>query len=147
MVRSLLGQLLEKAPRLISQGVMIGGPPKVKSLTSLCGLLEDVILGLPRDTIVFCAIDSINIHEENSTGYDEFEELMESLVQIRMRTATVGCVFKLMIAYAWNSHRFYKLLPDQKRQVIWLPVKVPPQGGLTKAKWKAIMEKNILLLV
>jgi len=146
MVRSLIGQLLDKVPQLPFQDLVPRDPAKAKSVSFLCGLLEDLILRLPPDAVVFCAIDSINIHEENNSTYEEFEEVVETLVQIRERTASAGCAFKLIIACSWNSHRLYKLIPDQKREVMWLPVKVPHQGGLTTARWKAIMEKNLRLL-
>jgi len=147
LARSLLQQLLEQLPHTLSRDLVPRNANRIQSTSYQCGILEDVVLRLPRDAFILCAIDSINIHEDQDSNYEEFEEVLESLLQIREKTASSGCVFKLLIACSWNSRRLYKLIPDQRRDVMWLPVKIPQQGGLTISKWKYIMDKSMNVLV
>jgi hypothetical protein len=147
IVQSLISQLLRRVPQLQAQDFVqrLKLHSKATMSTSfLCGLLDKLILCLPADTLVFCGIDAINIHEGHCYSvYQEFEEVVESLVQLRERTLINGCMFKLIFTCSWNSHKFYKLVPDQKQDVAWIPTRVSQQGGLTSSKWKSVLEKNL----
>ena len=44
---------------------------------------------------------------------------------------------------AWNSRVLYKEMVDQEGDVVWMPGKVPAQGGFTGMKWNASVGSNL----
>jgi hypothetical protein len=45
-----------------------------------------------------------------------------------------GCVFKLLLTSPWNSRVLYRLMLDRK-DILWLPDRVPASGGFVSMKW------------
>lgn len=65
------------------------------------------------------------------------EEAVRHLIELVQQTHKLGCVFKLLLTSPKNSHRLYKLVPGQARDVLWITSRVPPTGGFTSMKWRA----------
>ncbi|KAJ9149747.1 hypothetical protein NKR23_g4164 [Pleurostoma richardsiae] len=143
MMRSLIAQLMAQRPNLRNP---YSNSEEESSVTDLCITFETLLLQLRPQDLAFCVVDCINCYEDNERLCPEFEETLETLLNLQSRTRVGGCAFKLLLACPWNSHRMVRLVPEQERAVVWLPAKVPSQGGLTGTKWKALMEKNFSFL-
>ena len=69
--------------------------------------------------------------------------MVQTLVDVVERTKESGCAFKLLLMSPWNSRMLYKEMLDQEGDVIWMPAKVPAQGGFTGMKWNASVGSNL----
>jgi len=147
MLENLIGQLVYKLPDLNFLGLTRRQKEEINLTDFLCGVLESLILELPANFIVFCVIEGINVNEEIESSYKDFKEAVETLVNIATRSRFGGCAFKLILLCPWNSHKLYKLMPDQERTVFWIPAKVSSQGGLTTAKWNSFLRINFQFLI
>ena len=120
------------------------------STTSLCSIFSLLISQLPPYIVVFCIIDSITFFEDNTDICSEASTAVQTLTDIVERTKEEkgrgGCVFKLLLTSSWNSRVLYKEMVDQKEDVVWMPAKVPPQGGFTGMKWNASVGSNLAVM-
>jgi hypothetical protein len=139
MLRSLIGQLLVKSPdfyvRDYFRDLLNRCRKDSSDLRLLCGILESLILRLPSEYVVLCALDAINIHEENDSECDEIEDVMHVLVNISERATNSGRIFKLIMTCAWNSHVLYKSMPDLEKNVVWISSSPSSRTRLTTALW------------
>ncbi|KAJ5402762.1 uncharacterized protein N7487_008658 [Penicillium crustosum] len=131
LMKSLIGQLLMSYPDFGLQAVREISQGDRESIDVLCQIFHRLILQLPSDVILFCLIDAITIYETSYSHIKDCEVTLNGLIEIVEQTQDYGCVFKLMFTNPQNSHRFYKLVPDQAKNVIWIPGRVPRTGGLT----------------
>ena len=113
------------------------------SVNDLCDILDLLIAQLPSYIIVFCVIDSISFYEDNAVICEEATIAVQALVDIVERTKESGCAFKLLFMSSWNSRILYKELVDQDNDVVWMPAKVPSQGGYTAIKWSANVDSHL----
>ena len=67
--------------------------------------------------------------------------IVRALVDVGEQTR---CTFKLLLMSSWNSRILYKDMLDQQ-DVIWMPAKVPAQGGFTAMKWNASVDSNLAM--
>ena len=116
------------------------------SVSDLCDIIDLLIAQLPSYIVVFCIIDSISFYEENAGICEEARIAVQALVDIVERAKDGGCAFKLLLTSPWNSRVLYKDMPDQEGDVIWMPVKVPAQGGFTAMKWSASVDSNLAVV-
>lgn len=143
LLRSLIGQLLASFSELEVK-FQRRNRLQTSELEILYEKFESLFLELAPEVVLFCAIDSINIHEQNKALRDEFEELVEFLLD--MSQLPRSCTLKLIMICSWNSHSLYKLMPDQKDTVLWIPCSPPSQGGLTATKWGVFLQRNFQFL-
>ncbi|KAJ5776264.1 uncharacterized protein N7511_001275 [Penicillium nucicola] len=131
LVKSLVAQLLMSYPEFGLQTVNQISQEDAESIDMLCQIFQRLIFHLPPDVIVFCLIDAVTIYETSSSHMKDCEVVFSLLIDIVKQTQDYGCVFKLMFTNPQNSDRFYKLVPDQASNVVWIPGRVPRTGGLT----------------
>ncbi len=74
---------------------------------------------------------------------EEASIAVQALVDVVERTKENGCTFKLLLMSSWNSRVLYKDMLDQEADVVWMPAKVPAQGGFTGMKWSASVDSNL----
>ena len=144
LLRNLLGQLLLRFPDLDYSYLKKRAWKKVFDTDSLYDAIESLLAQLTPEVVLFCAIDGINLYEERESVYNEVEEAIEFLVDLSKRPD--GCAFKLIMTCSWNSRKFYKLMPNQDHNVLWIPPKVPSQVRLTSTSWRAFLETNFHFL-
>ena len=135
MMRSLLAQLLLAYPHFDLRIVRRVRSIHYDDVNDLCDLFEMLVAQLPPRIIVFCMLDAISFYENTKRVCEEAEIVIEALVDIVERTKDGGCAFKLLLMSPWNSRVLYKKMHDQEGDVLWVPAKVPSQGGFTEAKW------------
>lgn len=117
------------------------------SVDDLCDIFDILIAQLPPHIVVFCIIDSITFYEDNSAVCEEASVAVQALADVVERTREVGgCAFKLLLMSPWNSRVLYKDMLDQERDVVWMPAKVPSQGGFTGMKWNASVGSNLAVM-
>ncbi|KAF4631369.1 hypothetical protein G7Y89_g6765 [Cudoniella acicularis] len=137
MMRSLLSQLLLAYPDFDLYSIDKMQSVNYDQVDDLCRMFYLLIAQLPPHILVFCIIDSISFFEENEVQCEESELVVQELADIVENTRDRGCTFKLLLTSPWNSRVLYKSLPSPERDVVWMPTKVPPQGGFTGMKWSA----------
>ena len=74
---------------------------------------------------------------------EEARIALQALVDVVEQTKENGCTFKLLLMSSWNSRVLYKVMLDQEGDVVWMPAKVPAQGGFTGMKWSASVGSNL----
>ncbi|KAK2752304.1 hypothetical protein FQN55_007344 [Onygenales sp. PD_40] len=143
MMRSLICQLLLSYPdfgmRIVRQIQRVDQD----DISSLCELFHMMIAQIPRYITIFCILDAATVYEENRSLREEGKSAVCKLMDIVQWTRDNGCIFKVLLTSAWNSHVFYKYMPDQQKDVLWIPAKVPAQGGFTKLKWSSSIDPNV----
>ena len=144
LLRNLLGQLLLRFPDLDCSRLKKRAWKKLFDVDSLYVAIESLLAQLTPEVVLFCAIDGIILYEERESAYKEVEEAIEFLVDLSKRPDV--CAFKLIMTCSWNSRKFYKLMPNQDQNVLWIPSKVPAQARLTSTSWKAFLETNFHFL-
>lgn len=113
------------------------------SVSDLCDIFDLLIAQLPPYIVVFCIIDSISFYEDSAAVCEEASTVIQTLVDVVERTKEDGCAFKLLLMSPWNSRVLYKDMLDQDADVVWMPAKVPAQGGFTSMKWSASVGSNL----
>ncbi|KAH7336195.1 hypothetical protein BKA65DRAFT_552859 [Rhexocercosporidium sp. MPI-PUGE-AT-0058] len=135
MMRSLLGQLLLAYPNFDIYYIDKMRNIDYEEVDDLCEMFYVLIAQLPPHIIVFCIIDSISFFEEKDVLCKDAEVVVQQMTDIVARTQGHGCTFKLLLTSPWNSRVLYKSMPFQDEDVVWMPTKVPSQGGFTGLKW------------
>lgn len=114
-------------------------------VNDLCDVFDILIMQLPQYIVVFCIIDAISFFEDNATVCEEASIVVQTLVDVVERTKENGCAFKLLLMSPWNSRMLHKDMLDQEGDVLWMPGKVPAQGGFTGMKWSASIGSNLAM--
>ncbi|KAF6218288.1 hypothetical protein HO133_005634 [Letharia lupina] len=143
MMRSLLAQLLLAYRDFDLRTVQRMQNLNYDDVNELCDVFDLLIAQLPRYVVVFCVVDAISFYEDNPTVCEEATTVVQALVDVVERTKEDGCAFKLLLMSPWNSRVFYKKMLDQEGDVVWMPAKVPAQGGFTAMKWSASVDTNL----
>ena len=143
MMRSLLAQIL-----LAYSDFDLRAIPQIQHLdfddvNDLCDVFDLLIAQLPQYTVVFCIVDAISFFEDDESVCAEANVVVQALVDVVERTKDGGCRFKLLLMSPWNSHVLYRNMRDQEGDVVWLPGKIPAQGGFTGSKWRASVESGL----
>ena len=136
MMRSLIGQLLLAYPGFSLHVVRRIKAANLLSIADLCEIFYLLIGQLPQHRVVFCILDSVTVFEDNKTLREESQIAMRELMEVVRWTAEYGCCFKLLLTSPGNSRVLYRHLMEPEENSIWLPTKVPSQGGLTRGKWE-----------
>jgi hypothetical protein len=147
MMRSLLSQLLLAYLNFDLYHIDKMRDIDHEQVDYLCRMFYLLIDQLPSHIIVFCIIDSITFFEEDEVLCEDSELVVQQLAHVVERTQDYGCTFKLLLTSPWNSRVLYKSLPSQERDVVWMPTKVPSQGGFTGMKWGATIGADVALLM
>ncbi|KAH8822019.1 hypothetical protein F5884DRAFT_769740 [Xylogone sp. PMI_703] len=147
MMRSLVGQLLLSYPNFKLNVIEKMHSMNYDSVEDLCRMFYMLISQLPPHIVVFCIIDSISFFEDNEVLCEESELVMQELTDIIEKAQHRGCTFKLLLTSQWNSRVLYKALPYQERDVVWMPAKVPSQGGFTGMKWSDSVGADVTSLI
>jgi hypothetical protein len=103
-------------------------------IQQLLRVFKKLIGQLPRETMVFCIVDSVSVYEGDWA--DECDVLLQSLIDIaHHRSARRGCVFKLLVTsqIRLQSEAVEDLDPD--REILRLPDRLEKKGGFTDMKW------------
>ena len=135
MMRNLLAQLLlsHNAFKLATIQRLLDIDPS--QVGELCTLFAALIEQLPRRYVVFCIIDGMTLYEDSPTRCEAAAEATRILLQVMETCKANGCMFKLLVTCPGSSRILYREFNEQ--EIIWMPKKVDPQGGLTEAKWSA----------
>ncbi|EEU37989.1 uncharacterized protein NECHADRAFT_48249 [Fusarium vanettenii 77-13-4] len=136
MMRSLIIQLLLSYPGFSPHIIRRIQAANLVSITDLCEIFHLLIGQLPHHRMVFCILDGVTVFEESKSLREESEILIKELMEVLRWTAEYGCCFKLLLTSPWNSRILYRYLPDPENDSVWLPTKVPSQGGFTLGKWE-----------
>ncbi|OJD18718.1 hypothetical protein AJ78_01255 [Emergomyces pasteurianus Ep9510] len=143
MMRNLIGQLLVAYPDFGMSVIKQIQRTDQEDINSLCQIFHMMIAQLPPHVTVFCVLDAITVYEQSNSLREEGEFVVQELMDMVQWTKDHGCDFKILLTSAWNSHVFYKHVPDRQKDVIWMPAKVPPQGGFTKMKWDSSIASDV----
>ena len=143
MMRSLLAQLLLAYPDFDLATIQQLQQLNFDDVADLCDVFDLLVAQLPRYMVVFCVLDAVSFFEDDDAVCEEASVVVQALVDVVERTREVGCAFKLLLMSPWNSRILYSNMCDQERDVVWLPAKVPPQGGFTALKWNASVESGL----
>ena len=144
MMRSLLAQLLLAYRDFDLRTIQRMQNLNYDDVNDLCDVFDLLITQLPQYIVVFCVLDAVSFYEDNPTVCEEASIVVQALVDVVERTRREsGCAFKLLLMSPWNSRVLYKDMLDQTGDVIWMPTKVPAQGGFTGMKWSASVDSNL----
>lgn len=143
MMRSLLAQLLFAYRDFDLRTIQRMQNLNYDDVNDLCDVFDLLITQLPNYIVVFCVLDAVSFYEDDATVCEEASIVVQALVDIVERTKESGCAFKLLLMSPWNSRVLYKEMLDQTGDVIWMPTKVPAQGGFTGMKWSASVGSNL----
>ncbi|ODH33993.1 hypothetical protein ACO22_03216 [Paracoccidioides brasiliensis] len=143
MMQNLISQLLVAYPDFTMSFLKHIQRANQENINSLCQTFHKMIAQLPPHVTVFCILDCVTVYEQKSSLRKEGEFVVKELMEIVNWTRDHGCNFKVFLTSAWNSHVFYKYVPDEKKCVIWLPAKVPPKGGFTSMKWNSSIALDV----
>lgn len=143
MMRSLLAQLLLAYSDFDLRTVRRLQHLDFDDVKDLCDVFDLLIDQLPHYVVVFCVVDAISFYEDTAAVCDEAGVVVQTLVDVVERTRESGCAFKLLLMSPWNSRVFYRYMQDQEGDVLWVPAKVPAQGGFTAMKWSATVESSL----
>lgn len=143
MMRNILAQLLLAYRNFDLRAIERMANLNYDNVNDLCDIFDILITQLPQYIVVFCIIDAISFYEDNATVCEEASIVVQTLVDVVERTKESGCAFKLLLMSPWNSRMLYKEMLDQEGDVIWMPAKVPAQGGFTGMKWNASVGSNL----
>ena len=135
MIRNLLAQLVlgHSAFQLTTIKRLLDVDPS--EVGELCTIFADLIEQLPRRYLVFCIIDGMTLYEDSPTRCEAAAEAMRVLLEVMERCKTKGCMFKILVTCPGTSRALYREFVEE--EIIWMPRKVDPQGGLTEVKWSA----------
>ena len=139
MMRSLLAQLLLAYRDFDLRTIQRMQHLDYDNVNDLCDMFDLLITQLPPYILVFCILDAISFYEDSATVCEEASIIVRALVDVGEQTR---CTFKLLLMSSWNSRILYKDMLDQQ-DVIWMPAKVPAQGGFTAMKWNASVDSNL----
>ena len=104
-------------------------------MQGLCLVFSSLIKQLPRRYMVLCIIDGITFYEDSPTESEAAVEAIRSLLDIMESCKSKGCRFKLLATSPGTSRVVYQEFEED--EILWLPKKIDPRGGLTPAKWEA----------
>ena len=144
MMRSLLAQLLLSYPSFDLEVVQQINFIQCDDVDDLCNIFLTLIEQLPSDFVVFCIVDGINLYEESTLLREEARVVLQALIDLTEHTKEQGCVFRLLLMSPWNSRVLYREMLDQKADLLWMPARVPSQGGFTAMGWNAMIKSNII---
>ena len=135
MMRSLLAQLLlsHRAFELTALRRLLNIDPS--EIGELCDVFADLIEQLPRRYVVFCIIDGMTLYEDSPTRCEAAAEATQTLLEVMESCKTKRCMFKLLVTCPGSSRTLYREFDEE--EIIWMPKKVDPHGGLTETKWSA----------
>lgn len=111
-------------------------------IRALCNIFSGLIKQLPRRYMVLFIIDGITFYEDSPTECEDATEAVQTLLEVMESCKRRGCMFKVLLTCPGNSRTLYREF-DEDEEVIWLPTKVDPQGGLTPTKWEASAEPHV----
>jgi hypothetical protein len=143
MMRSLISQLLLSYPGFGLHVVRRIQAADLLSIADLCQIFFLLIAQLPQHKMVFCLLDGVTYFEENRTLREESETVMRELMEVVNWTADNGCCFKLLLTSPGKSRLLYRYLNVPEKDSVWLPTKVPSQGGFTAGKWTGNIGEDI----
>ena len=133
MMRNLLAQLLLAYRDFDLRTIQRMQNLNYDNVNDLCDIFDLLITQLPPYIVVFCILDAISFYEDSATVCEDASIIVRALVDACEQTR---CTFKLLLMSSWNSRILYKNMLDQQN-VVWMPAKVPAQGGFTAMKWDA----------
>ena len=139
MMRSLLAQLLLAYRDFDLRTIQRMQNLNYDDVTDLCDIFDLLITQLPPHILVFCILDAISFYEDSAKVCEEASIIVRALVDVGEQTR---CTFKLLLMSSWNSRILHKEMLDQQ-DVVWMPAKVPAQGGFTAMKWNASVDSNL----
>lgn len=143
LMRSLLAQLLLAYRDFDLRTIQHMQDLNYDDVNDLCDVFDQLITQLPHYIVVFCVVDAISFYEDSPAVCEEASIVVQALVDVVERTKESGCAFKLLLMSPWNSRMLYKDMLDQEGDVLWVPAKVPAQGGFTAMKWSASVDSNL----
>lgn len=143
MMRSLISQLLLVYPGFGLHVVRQIQAADLISIADLCRIFNLLIGQLPQHRVVFCILDGVTVFEESKSQREESEIMMTELMEVVSWTTEYGCCFKLLLTSSGNSRVLYKYLIDPEKDSVWLPTRVPSQGGFTRGKWEGSIGGDI----
>lgn len=141
MMRSIIGQLLLSYEGFDTSNIQTWTKVDYNDVELLCSMFNGLVSQLPAHMIVFCVLDSIAPFEKKRSLLEESTLVVQKLVDMVDRPRDCCCTFKLLLTSQWTSHELYMIVDS--RDVVWMPAKVPAQGGFTALKWSSSIGASI----
>lgn len=141
MMRSIIGQLLLSYEGFDTSNIQTWTKVDYNDVELLCSMFNGLVSQLPAHMIVFCVLDSIAPFEKKRSLLEESTLVVQKLVDMVDRPRDCCCTFKLLLTSQWTSHELYMIVDS--RDVVWMPAKVPAQGGYTALKWSSSIGASI----
>lgn len=135
MMRSLLSQLLLSYSAFTLKTIKRLLDIDPSEVGELCTAFADLIEQLPRQYLVLCIIDGMTLYEDPPTRCEAAAEATRILLELMETSKFRGGIFKLLVTCPGSSRALYREFNEE--EIIWMPKKVDPHGGLTEAKWSA----------
>ena len=144
MMRSLVAQLVVSHHDKFDRSRMLKlAKIDPSDVQSLCDIYYSLIAQLPSYTTVFCLIDALSFHEDNKKRCKEAQIVMETFNDlVEIDNQSEHCIFKVLLTCPGASRKLYNEV-SQKRNIMWMPKKVSPQGGFTGMKWSASAGREV----
>lgn len=135
MMRNLSAQLVlsYKAFKLTTLKRLLDIDPS--DVGELCTIFAELVEQLPRRYLVFCIIDGMTLYEDSPPRCEAAAEATRILLELMETSRSKGGIFKLLVTCPGSSRALYREFNEE--EIIWMPKKVDPHGGLTEAKWSA----------
>lgn len=135
MIRHILAQLVlsHSAFDMTSIKQLLAIEPS--QVGELCDVFADLIEQLPRRYLVLCILDGITLYEKSPNRCEAGVEAMRILLEVVDSCKRKGCLFKLLVTCPGSSRALYRQFDEE--EIIWMPKKIEPHGGLTEGNWDA----------
>lgn len=112
-----------------------------KDITTLCNILDELILQLPNGTVLFCVLDWLSCIED-TTRRDDVRYLAERLCQVARTPGKRASMFKLLINNVGGPFRAASFV--EKEEILNVPESVDGDTvGFSKLMWNLKVEEPV----
>lgn len=134
LMASLLAQLLTQYRDFDLSEIINLDKMDTDNINNLLVVFTKLVARLPKETMVFCIIDSVSVYEAGETA-DDVEVLLDGLIALaRGMTGGKHCVLKLLLT-APVSLRSDAVDGLDEHEVLHVPERLEKRGGFTDMKW------------
>ena len=109
------------------------------NISHLSQVFSDLVLHLPKNTIVFCIIDGIMYYEDSRRR----DDLVSALgIMVNLSKKEKDCLFKLLLTAPMRSLEVQQALFTQE-SVLNMDTYIPENGGFTSLQWDTKVGRHI----
>ncbi|KAF2647326.1 hypothetical protein K491DRAFT_709242 [Lophiostoma macrostomum CBS 122681] len=143
MMRSLISQLLLAYPGFGLHVVRQIQKADLDYIEDLCRIFYSLMVQLPQHKVMFCLLDGVTLLEDHKSLREDSEAAIKNMMEVVSWTAEYGCCFKLLLTSPGTSRILHRHLLQPEKDCVWLPARVPSQGGFTNGKWEVVIGRGM----